>query len=214
LTQRDQFTHKQLPLCDRKIIQEQHHNRLANHPFSEKSKGGRIPHEPSIQIGDLVYLHNDKNKGRARNRYIIVSLDKQWCTIRKFVGNQLRNTGYKVRTKDCYNVPSENKDKKLNQLLSQSDDEEDDNSTITPPVEITSPPHHRFEDVFNQYSDIPNSPDHNNSDSEAHNQLSLERSNSTENHEQNQDDHTTFNIPRHSHRVRKMPTFLNDYKLS
>ena len=37
-TQRDQFTHDQLPLCDRKVIQEQHLQRKQNHPYSEKSK--------------------------------------------------------------------------------------------------------------------------------------------------------------------------------
>ena len=37
-TQRDQFTHDQLPMCDRKVIQEQHLQRKQNHPYSEKSK--------------------------------------------------------------------------------------------------------------------------------------------------------------------------------
>ena len=35
-TQRDQFTYDQLPICDRKVIQEQYLHRKQNHPYSEK----------------------------------------------------------------------------------------------------------------------------------------------------------------------------------
>ena len=36
-----------------------------------------------------------------------MSIDGEWCRIRKFVGNQLRATSYKVKMKECYKVPSE-----------------------------------------------------------------------------------------------------------
>ena len=66
-----------------------------------------MPITPQIDVGDLVYLHNDRNKSRARNRYLVVSVEQLWCNIRKFVGSQLRSTSYRVKLSDCYKVPNQ-----------------------------------------------------------------------------------------------------------
>ena len=62
----------------------------------------------SLNVGDLVYLYSDKDKSRARSRYLIVTVDGEWCYIKKkFTGNQLRANSYKVKLKECYKVPSD-----------------------------------------------------------------------------------------------------------
>ena len=110
-TQRDQFTNTQLPISDMNLIQNKHEMRLTNHKYSEQSKSRSLP-VPSIlakhiSVGDLVYLHADRNKTRARPRYLVVSTDQDWCNIRKFAGSQLRSTSYRVKQSECFTVPSD-----------------------------------------------------------------------------------------------------------
>ena len=91
ITQRSQFTNEQLPLSDQKLIADKQAQRTVNHSYSEKSKLGNRPIRklPHISIGDLVYLHSDRNKFQSRNRYIVVNMDGE-CFIKKFTGCQLR----------------------------------------------------------------------------------------------------------------------------
>ena len=93
-TQRDQITNAQIPLGDSNLIATQHELRLTNHPCSERSKAPLAQKRltPMIEVGDLVYLHSDRNKSRARDRYLVVSIDAPFCNIRKFVGSQLRSS--------------------------------------------------------------------------------------------------------------------------
>ena len=107
-TQRDQSTNSQIPLSDQKIILHKHEQHLYNHPFSEKSKApsGKYSIPADIHVGDLVYLYRDRDKSRARDRYLVVSIDGTWCNIQKFIGNQLRSTSYRVKRTECYKVPS------------------------------------------------------------------------------------------------------------
>ena len=98
-TQRDQFSNQQLPLADDHLIALQHEQRLSNHPDSERSKAplhNRRP-TPVIDVGDLVYLHSDRNKSRARDRYLVVAIDLPFCDIKKFIGSQLRSSSYRVK---------------------------------------------------------------------------------------------------------------------
>ena len=69
-TQRNQFTHEQLPLSDYNFILDKHAQRSTNHAFSEKSKNphGLVPNTPSLHVGDIVYLISDKDKSHARDR--------------------------------------------------------------------------------------------------------------------------------------------------
>ena len=46
----------------------------------------------------------DKNKTRARDRYLVASVDGDWCYVKKFTGNQLRSMSYKVRVSECFKV--------------------------------------------------------------------------------------------------------------
>ncbi|CAG2239184.1 unnamed protein product [Mytilus edulis] len=104
-TQRSQFTHEQLPISDMNLIRAQHEARNKNHGFSENSKCSRPGRPtPDINIGDLVYLYTDRSKTQSRDRYLVVARDGEWCFIKKFSGNQLRASSYKVKLSECYKV--------------------------------------------------------------------------------------------------------------
>ena len=83
--------------------------RLSNQPASESSNApGCSPRVPAtVQVGDLVYITSDASKTRARDRYLVVSIDGSWCNVRKFTGSQLRSTSYRIKLSECYRVPSQ-----------------------------------------------------------------------------------------------------------
>ncbi|XP_015778686.1 PREDICTED: uncharacterized protein LOC107356595 [Acropora digitifera] len=153
-TQRNQFTHEQLPLSDYNFILDKHAQRSTNHEFSEKSKNPHslvefseksknphslVPNTPSLHIGDIVYLISDKDKSRARDRYLVVSIDLTWCFVKKFRGSQLRATSYKVKLSECYAVPP-------SVIVSDhsgpqaSQDQDDEPSPVTPALPAASVP--------------------------------------------------------------------------
>lgn len=108
-TQRDQFSNNQLPVADHELILSQQELRQKNHIYSERAKcpSGRFPALPNLCVGDVVYLRCDLNKSKSRDRYLVAEVDPPWCNIRKFAGNQLRQTSYRVKYTDCYKVTSD-----------------------------------------------------------------------------------------------------------
>ena len=83
-------------------------------------------------MGDLIYLYGDRNKSQARNRYLVVSINGEWCFVKKFSGNQLRASSYKVKLSECYRVPVNIQPNViLNEKDCVSDDEEPCKSTQT-----------------------------------------------------------------------------------
>ena len=91
-TQRDQFTGYQLPIKDSDIIISQHQQRVKNHPHSERAKMKGVPQgrtilSDQISIGDLIYLKGDHNKSQARDIYLVIGTENEWCYIRKFKGS-------------------------------------------------------------------------------------------------------------------------------
>ena len=143
-THRDQYSNTQLPIDDTDIIRTQHQQRLKNHPFSEQSK---CPTEsraytPShkIAVGDLVYLRTERDKTKARNRYLVVSIDHPWCFIKKFTNTQIRSVSYKVRLSECYRVPSEVKQATGNRTVESDSENEMQCLVDSVPVEPQPPP--------------------------------------------------------------------------
>ena len=100
-TQRDQFSHDQLPLNDEHYIEQQYKNRQRGHRFHP----GSFKRENQVSVGDLVYLYSDKDKTHSRPRYLVSSVENEWCFLRKFVGKQLRHNAYKVHRDDCFTIP-------------------------------------------------------------------------------------------------------------
>ena len=129
-TQRDQFTSEQIPLRDMDIIANQHDRRLSNHGPSVQSKSAVRPSpqlEAVVHVGDLVYLRTERSKTHARPRYLVCSVEDEWCNIRKFVGSQLRSTSYRVRRSDCLKVPPESSTSCPRQhRIPESDDDRSD----------------------------------------------------------------------------------------
>lgn len=107
-TQRDQFNGKQLPLSDRQIIHDRNNQRLQSHKSSAKfkSRGETLPVYPDIKIGDLVYLMQDRDKTKIRDRYLVTGFEFPHCTVQKFIGRQLRTKSYRVALEDCILVTS------------------------------------------------------------------------------------------------------------
>ena len=107
LYQRDQFTHNQIPISDLELILKQQETKQQNQPSSSLSKNPQkyLPSQEVINLGDVVYLYRDRDKHKARDRYLVVSIDNEWCNIRKFVGNTLRQFSYRVKCNECYKVP-------------------------------------------------------------------------------------------------------------
>ncbi|KAK2550541.1 hypothetical protein P5673_028741 [Acropora cervicornis] len=140
-TQRNQFTHEQLPLFDYNFILGKHAQRSTNHAFSEKSKNphGLVTNTPSLHVGDIVYLISDKDKSRARDRYLVVSIDLPWCFVKKFRGSQLRATSYKVKLSECYAVPPSVIASDLSGPQA-SQDQDDEPSPVTPALPAASVP--------------------------------------------------------------------------
>ncbi|CAG2253296.1 unnamed protein product [Mytilus edulis] len=47
---------------------------------------------------------HEQSKTQSRDRYLVVARDGEWCFIKKFSGNQLRASSYKVKLSECYKV--------------------------------------------------------------------------------------------------------------
>ena len=107
LMQRDQFTHTQIPMSDQLLIKMQHQDRIANHPYSERSKASGSSHRENCDFipGDLVFLLSDRSKTHGRERYLVTSVEGDYCFVKKFSGPQLRNISYKVKKSECELLP-------------------------------------------------------------------------------------------------------------
>lgn len=88
-------------------------------------------------------MYADRDKTRARSRYLVVSIDGEWCFIKKFIGSQLRSSSYKVKLSECYRIPNEKPWSEPLKYLpnSDSDDESEDlSSNQKPPALVNIPP--------------------------------------------------------------------------
>ena len=214
LFQRDQFTSVQLPVQDQDLILQQHSKRLQNHCHSEVAKAplGRLPAAPSIQVGDIVYLTSDRSKTHARDRYLVASVDGNLCNIRKFIGHQLRSGSYRVRTRECFKVPS-NIPKRNPRAEEQYDH---DDSDIEPPVPPTGMPQELSQPIVDNIPNLPPPPP------SIPQELSQPSVDSTPNVPTSNTDYSnvedfdntntaTATPPRRSSREKRPPKYLNDY---
>ena len=97
ILQREQVTGKQLTFNDSMLADKQHESRLRNHGPSAASKA-RAPAPPTsdIVVGDLVYVKSELNKFKARDRYIVMSMDDGFAKIQKLNNDKLMSTKYTV----------------------------------------------------------------------------------------------------------------------
>ena len=88
------------------LILQKHEQHTKNHDASAASKA-KAPAltPPEIVTGDLVYLVADSEKSRQREWYLVVTVDGEWCNVRKFTENQFRTLSYRVKKSQCFHVP-------------------------------------------------------------------------------------------------------------
>lgn len=213
-THRNQYNHEQLPISDREIIVHQHQQRQTNHPYSESSKSNH-PSRPSpdIKVGDLVYLYCDGSKHESRNRYIVTSINGEWCFIKKFSGKQLRASSYKVKLSECFLVSNTITDNvKLSEFPCDKDDNDNDiedintigdnNTTYVPTTPVVPP---LLYHPPGEYNDMANEDAFTNSDEVTVDNLPAFHG-FTEVDNQNKEEK-----PRSSGRERRPPKHLQDY---
>ncbi|VDI74273.1 Hypothetical predicted protein [Mytilus galloprovincialis] len=96
------------------------------------------------QRRELVYLYTDSTKTQSRDRYLVVARDGEWCFIKKFSGNQLRASSYKVKLSECYkvlNTISAQQNPRYSQNLynQESDSDEHDEDSLPGPIRDLPP---------------------------------------------------------------------------
>ena len=131
VTNRNQNTQEPLNLCDKVLARDQFELRQQNHPLSEKSKvrGGKLALKTNVWPGALVFLKKDKSKLRARETYIVVKVEEQFCFIKK-LKNIIRSENYKVKLTEISLLPNQNDDSaevELEEEVNKESDDEENN---------------------------------------------------------------------------------------
>ena len=105
-TQRDQFTGKQFPVDDDIIIKNQMEARESNHTPSAVSKLRSSSNKSpgTVSVGGLVYLVSERSKLQARDKYLVTSINRNMCTLRKFTRHQFRKKEYEVPLNSVYPI--------------------------------------------------------------------------------------------------------------
>lgn len=108
-TQRDQISGEQLSIDDQAVIKNQNEKRKSNHDHSIKSKAHGHDYPPLYNIcqGDLVYIRSDGNKYKARDKYLVVNIVNDKCTLRKFSKNQINSKLITVKVSECFPIINE-----------------------------------------------------------------------------------------------------------
>ena len=109
LNQRNQYTGEQIEINDLKLSEQQSQLKAANQAASAKHKArGHAPAENAlVQEGSLVYIKSERDKHRARDRYLVTKVDNDSVTVQKFVKSQLRSQKYQLKLAEVYPVHPE-----------------------------------------------------------------------------------------------------------
>ena len=93
LNQRNQYTGEQIDINVLALSEQQSQLRIANQESSAKHKARGNPpaQEACVREGSLVYIKSEGDKNCARDRYLVVGVDGEGCTLQKFVKSQLRS---------------------------------------------------------------------------------------------------------------------------
>ena len=100
--QRDQNSNQVKPISDEKMAAEQYEKRKSQHPKMI------VPSKKEFNIGQNVFLNNDKSKLRGREMYKVVKIfdhnNEKWATLQK-AETQFRAKQYKVKFSEIFHVP-------------------------------------------------------------------------------------------------------------
>ena len=107
--QRNQYSGEQIEVNDLQLAEEQMHLRVSNQQYSAKCKAqGKPPAvDADIRTGSIVYIKGEGDKTKSRERYIVVNVVGDSCTLRKLTKSQLRSKPYQLKLSEIYPVSSE-----------------------------------------------------------------------------------------------------------
>ena len=82
----------------------------------------------SIHVGDLVYIKNEKDKFKARERYIVMQIRNSVAIIQKINGSSFMSRRYEVPLTSIYPVQPEETSfrPQIPTIESESDEDEDE----------------------------------------------------------------------------------------
>jgi hypothetical protein len=105
LFQRDQYTFEPLNISDIVLASDQRDMRSKNQISSAKSKSRNAPDAVACNtmVGSLVYLKDDGNKEKSRERYLIIGIEDNFYIIQK-LNRSLRNVKYKLKSTEVFPV--------------------------------------------------------------------------------------------------------------
>ncbi len=154
-TQRDQITGQQFPVDDQVVILNQSKSRHDNHIPSAMSKyhpSRSRSHNASsnIQVGGLVYLIADRSKLQAREKYLVTSIEKDHCTVRKFTRQQFRKKEYHVPLRDVYPIVNNLTVSATAPDVSSSESDDDWVVATNAPAEVEVDAEHEDVQVFEE----------------------------------------------------------------
>ena len=109
LHHRDQYTGEQIDFSDLQLAEDQNNLRVANQQYSARSKSHGAPPAADAEVvpGSLVYIKNDGDKTKARERYLVVKVIGDSCTLHKISKSQFRSKPYELKLSEVYPVLSD-----------------------------------------------------------------------------------------------------------
>ena len=107
--QRNQFSGEQIDIKDLQIAENQQNVRVANQQYSAKSKSHGNPSAQPAEVrnGSLVYIKDDGDKTKSRERYMVTKIIGDSCTLQKIAKTQFRSKPYQLKLTEIYPVTSE-----------------------------------------------------------------------------------------------------------
>ena len=106
LTKRESYSGNPLKFNDEDVSSARYEGRLRNHDSSARSKasGAQPARNAQVSAGDIVHVKSDGSKHKAREFYMVMSVDQKRSTaqLQKFCGSTLREKQYKVKLTEIY----------------------------------------------------------------------------------------------------------------
>ena len=96
-----------------------------------KNPKDKISNHQCVVVSDIVYVISDLTKHHPRDRYLVASVEEDWCNVRKFTGVQFRSHTYRIRQRDCTKVPDMTKQGLLPTDKHKLENDADDERTTT-----------------------------------------------------------------------------------
>ena len=134
LFQRDQNTNEQLELNDVRLSHEQDNLRIQNHPSSAISKApkGSMVTSSNLETGDLVFIKDERNKNKARDRYVITKIEGKYAKLQK-LASKFCSRRYDVPLVNLY--PACGTTNNFTDLLIREQTDSSDSDVVEEPVD-------------------------------------------------------------------------------